>query len=447
MSEDVPNTNRYQELLQKWQAQRSRPDAIGGSSEFLEAHEDVVAPLIEELVRLAVHHQDLGRNISPPEICRECPELIDKFKRDWRDFQRIDSLLNRPSALGPDEQLEQGAATLRGSYRIVGVLGAGGQGIVYRAVDRETKRRVALKVPKPGADPARFLDEARRTALLEHPGIPQVYGIGTDQSQYPCYAMRLIDGETLWEVIRRLHHPGESRVAERRRRPFRFRRLTRVYHRRQAERARFSGQPFRDLLESFIKVCEAVEYAHDHEVIHRDLKPQNIKIGRHGEAVVLDWGLGARMSLAPSLGPPGLTIDGAQLGTRRYRPPEQQAGLRDWIDKRSDIYGLGATLFSLLTGHAPRQAVYNDDTEEKLAATHPDLADGEVAQAQKSDRKLTTPRQLNPYVPRALEAVCVKAISVDRSQRYKSVQELRGTYFGGSPTIRSRHGGSPGPSG
>ena len=401
MSEDLPNRDCYQEHLRKWKALRSREDANPASPEFLKAHGDVVAPLIEELVRLAFHDQSSGHSISPKEICRDCPELIDEFKPALIDFGRVKAMVERSAIPGSNEQPEPGAATLRGSYRIVGVLGTGGQGIVYRALDRATGRRVALKVPKAGADPVRFLDEARRTALLEHPGIPQVYGIGTDQSQHPCYAMRLIHGKTLWKLLRRLHRPRERRAAERLREPSRFRQLIRAIHRRQAERAKFSGQPFRELLKSFVKVCEAVEYAHYHGVIHRDLKPQNIKIGRHGEAVVLDWGLGARMSLALSLGPPGLTMDGAKLGTRRYRPPEQQAGLRDWIDKCSDIYGLGATLFALLTGHAPRQAVYDDETVKRLAETTPDLADSEVAQARKEDRKLTTPRELNPYIPRA----------------------------------------------
>ena len=174
----------------------------------------------------------------------------------------------------------------------------------------------------------------------------------------------------------------------------------------------------RKLLRRFLDVCNAIDYAHSRGVLHRDLKPGNIIVGRHGETLVVDWGLakaqgkGTQPSGEPPLAPSSAsgsaeTFPGSALGTPAYMSPEQARGDLDSLGLRSDVYSLGGTLYCLVTGTPPQEG---DDIGEVLR------------KVQRGE--LTPPRQLDPSIDRALEAVCLKAMAPKPEDRYASCRAL-----------------------
>jgi formylglycine-generating enzyme required for sulfatase activity/tRNA A-37 threonylcarbamoyl transferase component Bud32 len=276
----------------------------------------------------------------------------------------------------------------------------GGLGEVFVALDEELDREVALKeIQARHADHAesraRFLTEARVTGGLEHPGIVPVYGLGCYPDGRPYYAMRFIKGDSLQEAIATFHAPDRQGVSA-------------------SERA----LQLRQLLGRFVDVCNAIDYAHSRGVIHRDLKPGNVMLGKYGETLVVDWGLAKVVgradnetteSVVLSTGDSALTQAGQALGTPAYMSPEQAAGRLDRLGPASDTYSLGATLYCLLTGQAP---FVREDVGVVLA------------KVPKGDFK--RPRQVNAGVPPALEAVCLKAMALKPEDRYGSPRELAG---------------------
>jgi serine/threonine-protein kinase len=285
-------------------------------------------------------------------------------------------------------------------YRALRLHAKGGLGEVHVAVDAELGRRVALKRIRPEyadqeACRRRFLREAEITALLEHPGVVPVHGLVYDADGRPNYVMRFLSGESLQAALDRFHSGkfGPDDAARR--------------------------LEFRRLLGAFVAVCHTVGYAHSRGVIHRDLKPANVMLGEFGEALVVDWGLAKRLDrpsqpaadageATPLPNPDGeKTEQGQVLGTPAYMSPEQAVGRWDAVGPASDIYGLGATLYHLLTGQPP---VRGPSRAEVLA---------QVRRGQ-----LVRPRQANKHVPAALEAVCLKAMALQPQDRYASAAAL-----------------------
>jgi serine/threonine protein kinase len=286
-------------------------------------------------------------------------------------------------------------------FRVLRPHACGGLGAVFVAIDNELKREVALKqlLDRHADDPvsrARFVAEAEITGGLEHPGIVPVYSLGSDGDGRPYYAMRLIRGDNLKEAIDAFHADTT---------------LKNDPGRRSLE--------LHKLLRRFLDVCNAVEYAHSHGVLHRDIKPGNIVVGRHGETLVVDWGLAKNLgevepthdateqALNPVLASGSAqTLPGTAMGTPAYMSPEQAAGDLDRLEPRSDVYSLGATLYSVITGKPPFDGPVSEMLRKvKIGAFLP-------------------PRQLDPAIDRAIEAICRKAMAMKPEERYPSCRAL-----------------------
>jgi serine/threonine-protein kinase len=302
----------------------------------------------------------------------------------------------------PDRTAEDsvGTPTSDGQrFRVLRPHARGGLGTVLVALDRELDREVALKriLDEHADEPhsrARFLLEAQVTGGLEHPGIVPVYGLGAYADGRPYYAMRLIRGDSLMEAIRRFHDDGSLK-----------------------EDAGRRSLEFRKLLRRFVDVCNAIDYAHGRGVIHRDIKPRNVVVGKYGETLVVDWGLAKVTGKSgPGAGEPTLrpaasgsseTLPGSALGTPAYMSPEQAAGDLERLSPRSDIYGLGATLYCLLTGKPPFEG---EDVGSILCAVQ--------------EGRFPRPTRLDSSLDPALEAVCLKAIALRPPDRYASPRLL-----------------------
>jgi serine/threonine-protein kinase len=253
-----------------------------------------------------------------------------------------------------------------GDYELLEEIGRGGQGVVYRAHQRSLNRIVALKVI--GLGPwttdkhlKRFRREAEAAAHLEHPYIVPIYEVGERDGQ--CYfSMKFVEGGHLDEVVKR------------------------------------EPMPIRRAVELIAKIARTVDYAHEHGILHRDIKPGNILLDRNGEPRLTDFGL-ARLVEAESTVTATLDV----LGTPSYMAPEQAAGDTMKVSKATDVYGLGAVLYQLLTGQPPFAGGTTYETIKLLLDTEP-----------------RPPRLLNPKIDRDLSTICLKCLEKDPKRRYSS---------------------------
>jgi serine/threonine-protein kinase len=316
---------------------------------------------------------DLSR-IADPELHASLAQ-VSAARRDDDPYRTVaEASLGASSAIGA-------------RFRVLRPHARGGLGEVFVARDTELNRDVALKEiqDRYADDPrcrARFLLEAEITGGLEHPGIVPVYGLGVAADGRPYYAMRFIKGDSLKDAIARFHKDPSARGD-----------------------AGARMLELKKLLRRFLDVCNAVAYAHSRGVLHRDLKPGNIMVGQYGETLVVDWGLakvvGRSDATAPeaTLRPPSAggsseTLPGSAVGTPAFMCPEQAEGRLDLLGPASDVYSLGATLYCLLTGRAPVE-------EPDAGVVLERVRRGEIPR----------PRQVQPGLPRPLEAICRKAMA------------------------------------
>ena len=298
---------------------------------------------------------------------------------DRADVSGLDS---PPPTLGPvsgppgaTEAEALPVGTLLGDYELLEPIGQGGMGIVYQAWQRGAGRVVALKLIQPswlarlGVEHSQaaitlFVTEARTAARLQHENIVTVHDVGQVDGQ-PYYSMRYIEGRSLAEMLRAGPLADDQAVA---------------------------------LLEP---VARAVHCAHEKDVLHRDLKPANILVDHAGSPFVADFGLAKLMA-----GPDGPGSGREKVGTPSYMSPEQAWGSRE-LRRSSDVYGLGATLYELLTGRPPFRAATPRETMTQVIRDTP-----------------VPPRRLNPAIGKDLEAICLKCLEKDPGRRYAHAADL-----------------------
>ena len=401
---------------------RGAPQGTLGGDPRANSFDDVVS-----LIAGVVHLPRVDREAAIARFCAQHPS------EDAAELRRaLDEVVTgegQPPAAQDRAVLASAAERMRrlgarplvaDRYTLHGEVARGGMGAILKAYDQDLGRHLAMKVilartssadgDSPPVDEkllSRFLDEAQVTGQLEHPGVVPVHELGLDQAGRVYFTMRLVKGRTAHEVFALAREMRE-------------------------------GWSLGTALEVVLKVCDTLAYAHDKGVIHRDLKPANVMVGRFGEVYVMDWGLakvlGEQDKRDLRIKPPGedtrsrvltdrsrdagsdpdsplVTLDGAVVGTPSYMSPEQAEGRVDEVDARSDVYALGACLYTLLTGWQP---YVKPGTRASAHSILNAVRDGSPKPVHEIDRA----------IPAELVAICDKAMARERSARYASMREL-----------------------
>lgn len=361
------------QLESNWKSDRHKPAEVLASNSTVKNR----AALVESLVRSELELRDGTKS----EL--ELMEFLARFPSDGNAVRR---------AFIPVEELEKIDATLptsvlqskakmpatMGPYQILEQFARGGMGVIYRARHMQLDRVVALKVILTGQlaseiEIARFRKESHTIASLDHPNIVPIYDVGESEG-FHYFSMPLLEGDNLADRIH--EHP---------------------LHAQQAAKW-------------VLEIANAVSFAHQHGVIHRDLKPRNILLDASGKACVTDFGLAKVVSdrseehYLHGLNIPELTMSGEVVGTPGYMAPEQAAGKPT---SASDVYSIGAVLYAMLTGRPPFQAATLIETLRQV-----------------QDKEPVEPRRLNATIPRDLETIVLKCLSKNPKLRYETAAAL-----------------------
>ncbi len=362
---------------------------------------------LDAVVTAYLRELDSGREVDRPALLALHPDLLAELNAffDQQDrlrvlaeplrrvarAARVDTLRPAvPDTLPFDPQLPpQPAAGVLVDYELLGEIARGGMGVVFKARHRRLNRLVALKLLASGPFAPegvrqRFRNEAEAVAGLDHPNIVPIYDVG-EENGTPYFSMKLMEGGSLADHL-----------------------------------ARFRREP-KAVARVVVDVARAVHYAHQRGILHRDLKPTNVLLDAAGQAYVTDFGLLRRVGES---GGPELTRSGDVIGTPGYMAPEQASGRRAAVTTASDVYGLGALLYGLLTGEAP---FHGEDVLEVLARV--------------SKEEPKSPAQKNPAVEPDLALVCLKCLQKEPGRRYPdagTVADELQRYLDGRPLLRTR---------
>ncbi|WP_372368318.1 protein kinase [Candidatus Uabimicrobium sp. HlEnr_7] len=289
----------------------------------------------------------------------------------WREASQIQQKTKIDiKTVGPISQIKQKESVPSfNRYEIISELGRGGMGRVYKVYDQQLQREVALKMllldaGENSIDFQRFQREARATANFNHPNIIRVYDIGIED-KHPYFTMDLVEGDCLKDRTKSLS--------------------------------------IRQSVELMEKIADAIHHAHSKGIIHRDLKPANIMFDDKNEPIVMDFGLAKTSQASKKLSRTGMI-----MGTLQYMPPEQAGGRTRDIDVRSDVYGLGAIFYEILTGKPPFTTGSYAQMLNQIINTHP-----------------TSPCKIKPRIPKDLENICIKCLEKKKEKRYQNAASLK----------------------
>lgn len=346
----------------------TEPEVEDHDTEHQRAVADVLSSLTERLQG--------GESIELSDVVERFPNYKDELTELWPLVMLTEmagenaSPVDEKAAAKENELTEKQLPTTFGDFELVEEIGRGGMGVVYRARQQSLGREVALKLIlldhlASETDRARFYAEARAAAKLEHPHIVPVYDLGDVQGR-PYISMKLIEGSTLSSQLQNGHMDGKSAA------------------------------------KLLIPLCQAVQYAHENSVLHRDVKPSNIMINHEGQAFLTDFGLAKDLRETPTL-----TRTGAVVGTPAYMPPEQASGQKPTLDPTSDVYSLGAVLYHMITGQPP--FVGRTGLETVLMVMEQDPP---------------SPRSLTRGLDRDLEMIILRCLQKPPDLRYASASAL-----------------------
>ncbi|MCA9067402.1 MAG: serine/threonine protein kinase [Planctomycetaceae bacterium] len=359
-----------------------------------------VGPNIADLLKKYNKCLEAGEDVDIDALCRDYEGPQEEARKILLAMQAAESQLRAvtpKSVPGPNwkEDIDGSSLTSATRFTRLRMHAQGGLGIVFKAFDEDLGREVAVKILAEAQNPfyeescTRFLRESEVMGRLRHPGIIPVLTRGETLDGRPFYVMPFLEEGSLEKAINQFHEDFPT------------------YRPREAQ--------FRDLLTRYMSACKTVAYAHSRGVVHRDLKPHNIMLGRYGETLVIDWGLAERSDRKDEhrlTGEQSIVLRNASSSstsggfTPQYASPEQFDGNLP-IGPPSDIYSLGAILYKLVTGVPP------------LTAT----TLGEIRQAGLRG-EFPPPRDRNRSVPKPLQAICLKALHKDPAQRYESAELL-----------------------
>ena len=333
-------------------------------------------PLLEDLLLDWEESLSASEPLSTAELCRNCPELAGELERKIARLKTVDGFLfsTRDGAGAHPIRKPGGDAAPRlpelPGYEVLEELGRGGMGVVYKARQKSLGRFVAVKTlagsrwARPGSA-ARLRQEAQALSRLNHPHVVQVLDVVETESALSV-VLEYVEGESL------------------------------------AQRLGGSPMPARDAAQLMLTLARALTAVHEQGLLHRDIKPGNVLLGRSGEIKISDFGL-AKESGSTA----GLTVTGEILGSPSYMAPEQVQERIDEIDVRTDVYAMGATLYEMLSGRPPFQAASHAETFKQVIDSEP-----------------VSPRLLNPGVPPDLETICLRCLEKAPARRFATAGEL-----------------------
>ena len=397
-------SHRVRELAQKGLAGR---DLLARRAEHLGGIEAGV-PFEQALNELEVSREDIygaATMVTPPG--EEQPE--GKLSEE-----NLDGEAPEDDKKVPLQDPTPGPENTRSRYVLTGKVGSGGMGAILNAFDTTIQREVAMKVITSELESSRkfidrFIKEARVQGRLEHPNICPIHELGVDEKEHVYFTMKMVQGTSLSSMIRSSDVGGEE-----------------VLGGESTSGGEEAPDAHRqtELLNVFLKICDALSFAHSRGIIHRDIKPDNIMVGDFGEVYVMDWGLAkiigegesensrAGLFIARRLGNEhGMkTMAGSVVGTPAYMPPEQARGEVDTMDQRSDIYSLGALLYELLTRRVLFTGKSPWDVLSRISREAPPLPSQQCVAG-----------TISPE----LDSIVMKCLEKMKKNRYESVQDLK----------------------